>query len=65
MRAVYDTGVEIPIMGYDSPELWSYQREQNREAIEQAAGRARALREDVDVYVFCNFPVRCMIERMD
>lgn len=46
------------IFGFNNDELWQLQAEQMRLYTEQAVARARTLWHDVNVYVFCDLPVR-------
>lgn len=46
------------IFGFNNDELWKLQAEQMRLYTEQAVARARTLWHQVNVYVFCDLPVR-------
>lgn len=46
------------IYAFEDDTLWGLQSQQMRQSIEQAVARARALRNNVVVYVFADYPVR-------
>lgn len=50
------------IFGFTNDDLWKLQAEQMRLYTEQAVARARTLWHDVNVYVFCDLPVRDAID---
>lgn len=57
-RSFEDIPGYYKVHGFNDNTLWELQAKQMRQMVEQAVDRARTLWNDVQVYVFCDLPVR-------